>query len=311
MKKALTDIHYHHPVKIYHAILDGLEYNELVFAMLSGEDGIPTLVINGGDKKLPKSPYILMTTPFSIDGMQGDYAQTRMRLDMVASTLGMHFGNNYLWELMIDGILNAHDSKIHLGKVLRLPSQIEGPALHPLNWTHTKALFTKIKALDRQKRSVVELALTLLERGVRDRTETKFFHYWVALEVLCGTNRADVITNALAKYYKCDKKAVCDQLYWKKFFTARHNYFHKGIIPKFDQTSERYAQLLFLDLLRYQLGMKNVGHLLGFLNVLGHDPFALPTTDGLAPEKISEVALKDNLKETDAMWEQYIKDRKL
>ena len=66
-----------------------------------------------------------MTTPFSIDGMQGDYAQTRYRLDMVASTLGMHFGNNYLWELMIDGILNAHDSKIHLGKVLRLPSQIE------------------------------------------------------------------------------------------------------------------------------------------------------------------------------------------
>lgn len=318
LKKALKSIEYDQPIKVYYGILEGLKYQDIKMSLISTEDGTPQISIHGGEQDLPKSTYIIFSTPFTIDGKQGNEIETKKRLNMLASILNMHFGNNYLRDIWVEGIVNAHDAKLHtFGAPFQLPQIIEGPAIHPLNWKHSKSILQKIANLTYEKKQIIELALTLFERGIRDKSGTKFFYYWVALEVLCQTNNADHITQKLATFYNTDKDTIKEKLYWKKFFVARHNYFHKGVSPNFSATAERYAQLLFLDLLRCELSMKNLGHLSSFINMLKKDPFQDPTKEEIEkaskskPKNISKRRQTISRKETDKFWDAIIKERKL
>lgn len=134
LKTALKSIQYDQPIKIYYGVLDGLKYQELKMSLISTETGTPQISIHGGDQVLPKSTYVIFSTPFTIDGKQGNEAETKKRLDVLASVLNMHFGNNYLRDVWVEGIVNAHDAKLHtFGAPFQLPQDVEDPAIHPLN----------------------------------------------------------------------------------------------------------------------------------------------------------------------------------
>lgn len=317
MRKAIRALEYRYPIKIYYCILDNLSYPGMISTIVYGESGIPVVHFNADNKLLPKAPYIIFSTPFDIDGNAGNEGETKRRLDIVASVFAMHFGNAYLRELWVEVVVKAHSSEFQVfGNAISLPHPIDGPNLHPLNWTHTEEILNKIQFITKTDQNLVELSLALFERGVRDTTGSKFFYYWVAIEVLCKTNKAAQITKILSRYYQISPKDVESLFYWKEFFTSRHNYFHKGIAPNFTPILERYTQLLFLDLLRCNLGFENLRHLETFVQILGQSPFKGPTPTEIAQAQAPRAALtepevKANARKTDRLWRSLIKERKL
>jgi hypothetical protein len=126
------------------------------------------------------------------------------------------------------------------------------------------------------------LALELIDAAMR--TGHGFFEYWTALEVVVAgkVNRMKSILSAI--YGVRSHHEVGEQTGLNVLARWRHEYVHKGIRPPLTADIERYLQLLFLDLLRHELGLPSRKYVVAVQNAVGYDLSSL----GLANDQPSQ-----------------------
>src|SRR5262249_49650031 len=119
------------------------------------------------------------------------------------------------------------------------------------------------------KQARIRLSLELMNDAMRKYDG--FFEYWTALEVLCD-GKTNAIKSRLQKIYGLKNQQEAGIATGLSTLAEwRHQYVHAGVRPNLSADVERYIQLLFLDLLRHEVGLKPRGHLAGIQHAEGYD----------------------------------------
>lgn len=243
-----------------------------VFAhdMYADEAGGTRLDVKADQKPLPECAYVFLATPFRVDGKPGKESEAKAALATAAGLVCLHVGLNALRDLVFDGEVNAGDGTFsHAGEPWRMPQPCEGPFLARQNGEDIQEIAQCISRLREPTQSRVRLAVQLVDNGMR-KTEG-FFEYWTALEVLCD-GRSHRIRERLARLYRIrNYKGAANRSGFTTLEKWRHDYIHRGRRPPLTADVERYLQLLFLDLLRQELGLPSRAHLAAMQAAVGYD----------------------------------------
>jgi hypothetical protein len=231
------------------------------FDITSADSGQLQIAVKIDSKELPDTPSVFLATPYRTDGNPGDEASARSCLDEVAALICIHAGQNLMRQVVFEGEVEATGGQLNVsGEPMKMPQPAEGPFLGAQNGDDIYEIAGALRALtDENKRRRLLLALQLIDRAMRG--DFGFLEYWTALEVVCdgGANR---IKTTLSKVYRIrshNKAAEVTRL--AVIAQWRHDYVHKGVKPTMNADVERYLQLLFLDTLRFELGLPSRGHL--------------------------------------------------
>lgn len=245
------------PVRINYATIKELENNFALVRVISDQKGHTNFLIKKFKDELPHSSYLLMSSPYEVDGKKYDLEEIPNIQDRVAALLRMHLGNNFLREKVFDGYVSLGNGQMtSLIPIISNPLEIEGPFFSKENFGFSEETFKGIKSLgDTNKKDRISIALGLFENGGDDKETNKFFYYWVSIETLCGTNSTGKIITKLARHYNKNNGFVQNKLGFDFIRKIRTNLFHNGEKPIIDQNTERYLQLMFIDLLRNELSL--------------------------------------------------------
>jgi hypothetical protein len=116
-----------------------------------------------------------------------------------------------------------------------------------------------------------------------------FFNYWTALEILCNGSSQTIKTKVQKCYSLKSVGDVDSQTGMRMLARWRHDYFHKGKRPDFVGDEARYIQMLFLDLLRYELHLPSNGYVAAVQVAAGYNFSGLGLPDNRTPEQLAAV----------------------
>lgn len=228
----------------------------------TGQVIIPTDV---SEINLPRSAYFFLATPHEIDGVEFKEADTLSRLDRVEALLSIHFGSNVVYRQVFEAIFEARpDGKYSLvGDVMAVVQPSDGPNMAPENWHLFEEAIARIETIgDIAKKERIKRALEFYHSG-KTSSDTahgeKFFFYWTAIQILCNGRGSMATNHQFQSIYGFSKEQVEGDLLWKGILKARNDFSHAGVKIHLHKDAERYLQLLFLDLLRHELGLEPVG----------------------------------------------------
>ena len=121
--------------------------------------------------------------------------------------------------------------------------------------------------MDNPVRKRIERSLAIFRNA--QHIEEGFIYYWVALETLCGT---DKLKSRLQICYKLsDTNAVEDSFKVGVMKELRNDLVHKGVPYDISGDVERFVQVMYLDLLRLELGLPHKGYMERLKNTPGID----------------------------------------
>ena len=213
---------------------------------------------------LPHSAYFLLATPHEIDGKAFTEAETASRLNRAETQLSMHFGSNAVYRCVFEAIFETKAGGQYsvAGGVMAVVQSSDGPSMTSTNWSLLEEATSRIENLeDQMKKDRIRRALEFYHGGKTSPDTAhgeKFFFYWTALQILCE-GKGTLATNVkFQKIYSFSKEEVEDKLFWKGILEARNDFFHTGKRVHLYKDAERYLQLMFLDLMRYELSLSAV-----------------------------------------------------
>jgi len=252
-----------------------------IYSQVSGQ---VVVALNVSEKVLPDAIFVFLATPFAVDGVIGKEAAAKRHLDLVAALICAHTGRNFMWDCIFEGEMSAQDGKMSVpGEGNKMPQPIAGPFLGKQNGMDVAEIAQRLKDTPEPKKGRIQLALRLLNGAMRENEG--FLEYWTALEVVCDgkTNR---IKDRIAQIYRVKSQQDAGRLSGLTALSVwRGEYVHKGIAPKLTTDVERYLELLFLDLLRYELGLTPRGHAGGMQQAKGYDLSPLGLADNRTEEQ--------------------------
>lgn len=255
------------------------------FQMFAQESGETMINVKMDQKELPHADYTLLAVPFKVDGRNGNEAHARRILDVASGLICLHSGLNFMRHCVFEGEVSGRDGSLSVpGEPWKMPQAPEGPFLAPQNGLDITEISTSMGGLSEPKRSRIDLALYLMDSAMRKNNG--FFEYWTALEVVCDgkTNR---IKDRIGRIYGIKSHKEAGERSGLNIIAAwRGDYVHKGKQPSLTADIERYLQLLFLDLLRHELGMPTRGHSAAMQQAPGYNLSSLGLADNRTEEQI-------------------------
>lgn len=295
LEGAVTKLSLEKPVALGYAVMEGLKAPQFLSYMYAGADGMTVVEFNMDQKLLKKSNYVFTSTPMKVDGKDGNESDAKRRLDIVTGVIQVHMGTNFMCDIVFDAEVEAGVDRYHQpSSAVRIPKLPEGPFVNKTNWEHIEQLIHNVQRLQPEIRARVMLALEFFSKGLQEGNS--FFNYWTALEILCN-GKAQTIRERLKSCYSLKSlREVDDVTGFGHIARWRHAFFHKGIRPNLSADTERYIQLLFLDLLRQEIHLPLVGHLAGIQQAKGYNLSELGLLDNRTEEqKESERKAKESL----------------
>lgn len=269
LKGALKQIEFDYPVRISYARIHDMKFSTIKPLMYAGEDGTTIVETHPDERQLKNSNYIVLTTPYLIDGERVDFVDVQNRLDATSSLVCGHMGVNFMWELVARGEVTASEGKFSMPHVDRLPPLHYGPFINTKNWDDIEEIIIAINSLEMDTQGRIRTALEYYNKALRD--EVDFLHYWLSLEILCDGSAKKVRSNLLAHYETLTDNDLDTLFGFKNLVDLRNDYIHRGINPHLSHDLARYLQLLFIDLLREELQLSCRSHLYGICNNKDYD----------------------------------------
>ena len=295
---AIRSLHYELPIKIHYAYIGETEIPNWEQHLIGHEDGTPNILLKPGTKIFPGSTCVVISTPFVNDGVNVGPNKVTRALSVVPSLIAAHLGKNTLRDIIFNGSISAHDGQFSkIGTVTNIPKPFEGPTLYEFLWQAIEESITTLAHFPENERGRIELAIQFLERGIDEykkdiRISDALLFYWIALEALCGGVAR--IETSLQNYYRLkDRSAVQTTLGTKAIRDWRNDLVHDGIKKELTPSVERYLQLMFLDILRYQLHLPPINLALSFADSPGVDLSPIGLANRGDAEKLKHISRMD------------------
>lgn len=226
----------------------------------------PQLITEKIPRKLPNSTYVLASTPIRTSFAQEGFDPDIERMNQFIGLLRMISGNALFKELVREEVLAYPTNNLRaVSPILSLPAPVEGPFLRSEHWIDIQKIMDVSSSLPADIKQRLTLSLNLFEQASNHIATSKLFLYWVAIEVLCGTNKTSKIKKKLCQAYKKDMSYIQNQLGLEKLIHMRQELFHQGKPHDLPQDVERYIQLVFFELVREVLSLPCVHAIEEFL----------------------------------------------
>jgi hypothetical protein len=220
------------------------------------------------NKELPQTSYIIFSSPYRIDGKQGNEGGIIAKFNIIESILSAYIGNNLLKSLAyeVEFSLSQKGQPIN-GPAIETPSHDDGPFLSIHNWQEASDTFHALETLKNDnQRNKINLALRFFQKGKATfNDDESFFLYWTAIMVLTEGKGTQYINKILQGIYGYDSREVENNLKWMWAINKRNKIFKQGAFVNFDILVERYFQLLFLEILRKEPGLPSKKYLLNYI----------------------------------------------
>lgn len=267
-------------------VFGGLKYPGGKPFICFDETGILKIIMDFQKVELPNSSYAVVLTPKKVDGVEPIPHEVKTRLDTFAGVFRAHTGLNFMRDLVFEGEFWAGEEKFTtLSEALRLPKPTEGPHFNHDNWIQSKSIFDALKGQPIEVRKRLELAIEFFNRALDD--DDSFFNYWTAFEIACNGS-AQAIRHKIKTALDLPSLEEVDQCGFREIARWRHQFFHKGLRPTLTAETDRFLQLLFIDILRQELGIAPIKHTLAMIRNGGYDLSPLGVQGRMNPERTSE-----------------------
>lgn len=272
------------PVRASVVVMEDFNFSDLRLKPTSNSDGMMVFKAGVCQREVQGGAMLVLAAPEKIDGASVDGAKIARSLDVVQATLSLHLGSCFFFEDVLETTIDMQSGS---HSVASDPVKVfsTGPYLSTNRW---KALHVFAEKLERgELKGRVEFALERLALALRRGGD--FLDYWIALEVLCN-GKAAAIRARLARAYSLSRPHDVDKEFGFNFVAlARHGLVHHGKNVSFSPAFEEYMNAVFLDILCYELGIPEVGHLRRILRRDNHDlTFIGRTSNRSASTSISD-----------------------
>lgn len=151
-------------------------------------------------------------------------------------------------------VYNHPSTKIaQVTKSMKFSAVANRPYVHANNLHEVEEIASAITRLSDEERTRVDSGIHYFALGLED--DDAFLFFWTAIEMLCGRrqNRWRFVRDTLKTIYpNCDINSTFG---FRRLEGLRDKWVHKGNIPDINHDTLRYMQLMFLDVLRYKLGL--------------------------------------------------------
>jgi hypothetical protein len=184
----------------------------------------------------------------------------KSEFDKAAALIRACTGKNTLYCIASEGGHNAKTSlQVTADKTIeRLPSVLDGPIKNPFVWDLIQEVIINLDSASEEKRNRITLALEILNKAISDPKLSLFF-YWSAMEMICDASSGTKLRSKISNCYSLLNQHEADKKFgFTKLYKWRGELVHKGLHKEIPADIERYLQTLIIDLIRYELGLKNM-----------------------------------------------------
>lgn len=222
--------------------------------LVSNEDGSSRVEVEATNRILPSTLYALISTPL-LESLEA-WEETGRRMSRIVALIRANFGRNFLYELVREAVVEIpHGNMIATLPIVPVPQSFDGPYIETERWRAFEEVLAALDAKQSEIQNRVLSALELFEKGSEATGGLKIFFYWVATEVLCNTDKSACILDRLSKAYAEKRGFVQNRLGFDLIKNLRTDLIHHGLTHDLPQDVEKYIQSMFMDLLRFHLGL--------------------------------------------------------
>ena len=297
---AIGNINFGMPIKITWAHLDHFNTLKLDLYYRVDEQGCLEILTESVDLDLPSANYAVFASPLKVDGgTEQDRNKIKAEFDKTAALIRAYAGKNLLYCIVSEGGYNAKSGVPTTSDMTieRIPSVLDGPNKQPFIWQQIQEVINSLGGSDEKIMNRLLLALEILNRAISN-PKLSLFYYWTAIELVCDIYTGPKLRSKIASCYNFSNQHDVDKkLGFTVLYKWRGELVHKGMHKEIPIDIERYLQALLLDLIRYELGLKNLRFAEKCLSSKGFDFSTIGLNDNRTAEqkKQNQAELLENI----------------
>jgi len=221
-------------------------------AKLRHRDGILECHCHFSTQEAPQGTYLLLVTPYAVDGMQSDEALTRRRITTAAGLLAAFNGRNVVYSRLFDAISELSGPITSFGPTVENPGWFARPDLSDSRIDTISGAARRVAILSKSEDDRICRSLQWFESGLYDSGVGGYIKYWIAIETLVKLpNRKLVgrINELLACAYSRSLEAVEERFEVGRLYGLRCNIVHHGQLYPIHGSLLQYLEALYTDVL--------------------------------------------------------------
>jgi hypothetical protein len=204
--------------------------------------------------------YLLLVTPFSVDGEPGNEALSKSQIDTAVGLIGAIYGKAAVFRHVFDNSVEVDSGQI----------SATGPVFENPNWFSPvdfrikapdvlKQISGAISVLPEREQNRLALALRWFRNGqVEMDGSDAFIKFWIAIETLAfpeGDTNVRPANQKLARAYGLDFQDAAEKFGLGRMQGFRSDMIHNGAMKPVYAQILRYLEAVFVDLLSEELGL--------------------------------------------------------
>jgi hypothetical protein len=159
-------------------------------------------------RRTPLAPHLILLTPLRVDGVDGDEAEARSRLEAAAGLLAAFLGRNAVYQLVFENVAQvasgaSGQTVSGFSTTIENPLSFPAPSLDDATIDLIKQAGSTLAAADLVRRERYVLALRWFHQALYGGGIDSFLRYWIAIEAVSPMISSDIapLVRALAHGY--------------------------------------------------------------------------------------------------------------
>jgi len=216
----------------------------------------------GEPRRTPLAPHLILLTPLRVDGVDGDEAEARSRLESAAGLLAAFLGRNAVYQLVFENVAQvaagaSGQTVSGFSTTIENPLSFPAPSLDDATIDLIKQAGKTLASADLVRRERYVLALRWFHQALYGGGIDSFLRYWIAIEAVSPMTSSDIapLVGALAHGYGIAVGDVKARYGIGRIYGFRGRIVHQGARGPVHGRLLDYLGALFVELLRIGLGL--------------------------------------------------------
>lgn len=216
------------------------------------DQGIPVCNAEVKNVKTPFGSYLVIMTPYKIDGVDGKESEVKRIISSSAGLVASFSGRNSVYEKIFDNVLELGKGNLSgFGPVFVNPKTSPPPDFSENRLSLIGKGIAQYYTLDLSIRNRISLALHWYAEALNDQGRDAFLKAWIALEVLSMPDSTNIrkINESLARAYSIPYDEIVSRYCVGLIFGLRSRIVHDGDLIPIHYLIEEYTMAIFVDVL--------------------------------------------------------------
>lgn len=208
-------------------------------------------------KRSPIGGWLLLMTPFVVDGAQRSEAEVRQNISAAAGFLAAFNGRNMVYEQVFHNVLEVQSGRLTIFSVTVVnPSTYPTPDLSSQRLNLIETAKSHLSQQPTASGNRVLLSLRWYEASLRSTGVDSFLQAWIAIEVLVmDDTNIRPINDALSRIYGIAPEEAKRRFNVGRIFGIRGRIVHNGELISISQPVTDYLEAIYVDVLYEILGL--------------------------------------------------------